>query len=116
LPGVTDVFLPGFLPKIARARESAELRTKLSRNGGLAFGAMCRLYDVWAGYRRLQRYVEPGVANEVSSSLDNHPTKALPILYDLVHLCRADPSLPVVARSIASLTALGSIKKDSLLS
>jgi hypothetical protein len=58
--------------------------------------------------------LNPVSANEVSSSLDNHPTKALPILYDLVHLCRADPSLPVVAPSIASLTALGSIKKDSL--
>jgi hypothetical protein len=55
------VFSPGFLSKIALAREIAELRRKLSRNGGLAFDAMCKLYHVWAGYRRLQRHVEPGV-------------------------------------------------------
>jgi hypothetical protein len=50
LTGVADVFFPEPLTMIARARESAELRIKLSRNGGLAFGAMCKLYHVWAGY------------------------------------------------------------------
>jgi len=58
--------------------------------------------------------LNPVSANEDSSLLKDHLTKAFPILYDLVHLCHADPSLPAVAPSIASLTALGSIKKDSL--
>jgi len=58
--------------------------------------------------------LNPVSANEDSSLLKDHLTKALPVLYDLVHLRRPDPSLPVVAPSIASLIALGSIKKDSL--
>jgi hypothetical protein len=116
LPGATDVLFPGFLPKIACAWEIAELQTKLSRNGGLAFDAMCRFFHVWAGYTLEQRHVEPGVGTRRLFVTQGSPDKSLSRSSYLVHLCRADPSLPVVAPSIASLTALGSIKKDSLLS
>jgi hypothetical protein len=50
--------------------------------------------------------LNPVSANEGTSSLKDHPTKAFPILYDLVHLCHADPSLPAVAPSIASLICM----------
>jgi hypothetical protein len=40
--------------------------------------------------------LSPVSANEDCSSLKDHLTKAFPILYDLVYLCHADPSLPVV--------------------
>jgi hypothetical protein len=63
----------------------------------------------------------PVPAHEDSSSPDDHPAKAFPgrwivpfgtlgaancFFYDLVHLCHADPSLPGVAPSIASLICI----------
>jgi hypothetical protein len=45
-------------------------------------------------------------ANEDPSLLKDHLTKAFPILYDLVYLCHADPSLHVAAPSIASLICM----------
>jgi len=50
--------------------------------------------------------LNPVPANEGTSSLKDHPTKAFPTLYDLVYLCHADPSLPAVAPSIASLICM----------
>jgi hypothetical protein len=50
--------------------------------------------------------LNPVSANEDSSLLKDNLTKAFPILNDLVHLCHADPSLPIAAPSIASLICM----------